>query len=118
MGPQEALAGGFGGGHGFPRNLPSGRPAVDLPRTSMSSPPVAPSAPPAPSPAPPVAKTIPTSVTLHGELRVDPYAYMRERENPDVLAYLHAENSYTTEMTRRTKSLEDELYREMLGRIK
>ncbi|MGH9478194.1 MAG: oligopeptidase B, partial [Terriglobales bacterium] len=47
----------------------------------------------------------------------DPYAWLRERDNPEVLAYLEAENAYTAEATAGLRELEDGLYREMLGRI-
>ena len=39
-------------------------------------------------PRPPVAKQIPTTFTLHGESRTDDYAWLRDRENPEVIAYL------------------------------
>jgi oligopeptidase B len=70
------------------------------------------------NPKPPVAKVIPTSVTLHEEVRVDDYAWLRDRENPEVIAYLEAENAYTAEMMRATEPLQETLYAEMLGRIK
>ena len=68
--------------------------------------------------SPPVAKVVPTRSSLHGEVRVDDYAYLREKENPEVLRYLDAENAYTDAMTQHTKPLEDKLYQEILGRIK
>lgn len=67
---------------------------------------------------PPVAKRIQTSVTLHGELRTDDYAWLRDRENPDVIAYLEAENAYTAAMMRHTEQLQKTLFDEMLARIK
>src|SRR5258708_18600076 len=67
---------------------------------------------------PPVAKKVPTSITLHGEVRVDDYAWLRDRENPEVTAYLEAENAYTAAMMRHTEPLQQTLYDEMLGRIK
>jgi len=74
------------------------------------------SAPPAPIPA--IAKRLDRIETLHGERRVDPYAWLRERNNPDVTAYLDAENAYTEAMTAHTKDLRELLYQEMLARIK
>ncbi len=71
-----------------------------------------------PSPPPPIAKAIPTSVTLHGELRTDDYAWLRDRENPDVTAYLEAENAYTAAMMQHTEPLQKTLFDEMLARIK
>src|SRR5476649_1761630 len=70
------------------------------------------------NPTPPVAKIVPTSITLHEEVRVDDYAWLRDRENPEVTAYLEAENAYTAEIMRATEPLQETLYAEMLGRIK
>ena len=70
------------------------------------------------NPKPPVAKIERTSVTLHGEVRVDDYAWLRDRENPEVTAYLEAENAYTAAAMRHTEPLQETLYAEMLGRIK
>src|ERR1700722_3095807 len=66
----------------------------------------------------PVAKTVPTAVTLHGEVRTDDYAWLRDRDDPEVTAYLEAENAYTAAMMRHTEPLQEALYAEMLGRIK
>ena len=44
---------------------------------------------------PPVAPEHPHPVTLHGDTRVDDYFWLRERQNPEVIAYLEAENAYT-----------------------
>ena len=67
---------------------------------------------------PPIAARIPYSDTLHGEVRDDPYRWMRERDDPRVTAYLEAENAYTAELMRHTEPLQDTLYKEMLARIK
>jgi oligopeptidase B len=69
-------------------------------------------------PLPPIAKVIPTALTLHGETRTDDYAWLRDRADPEVIAYLDAENAYTAEMMRHTEPLQDALFKEMLGRIK
>jgi len=69
-------------------------------------------------PAPPVAKAVPHVECLHGERREDPYRWMRDLHDPDVTAYLEAENAYTDAMTAHTRALQEQLYREMLGRIK
>ena len=69
-------------------------------------------------PRPPVAKRIPVTSTLHGDRRVDDYAYFRDRENPETIPYLEAENAYTDAMTAHTKVLEQRLYDEIIGRIK
>ncbi|MHB1312782.1 MAG: S9 family peptidase [Gemmatimonadaceae bacterium] len=67
---------------------------------------------------PPIASRIPHSETLHGEVRDDPYRWMRERDDPRVTAHLEAENAYTAAMMRHTEPLQDALYTEMLARIK
>ena len=67
---------------------------------------------------PPVAEQIPKVDTLHGIVRTDPYFWLRDKNNPKVIAYLEAENAYTAAMTAHTKALEDSIYREIIGRIK
>src|SRR5207237_1377724 len=46
-------------------------------------------------PKPPVARREPVEYVLHGDRRVDHYAWLRHKEKPEVMAYLQAENSYT-----------------------
>ncbi len=65
----------------------------------------------------PVAKIKPTELEKHGDVRVDNYYWLRERENPEVIDYLEAENAYTDAMTAHTKELEDALFEEIKGRI-
>jgi oligopeptidase B len=67
---------------------------------------------------PPVARQIPKVDTLHGEVRVDDYFWLREKTNPEVSAYLEAENAYTAQRMKHTEALQEKLYQEMLGRIK
>jgi oligopeptidase B len=67
---------------------------------------------------PPSAARKPKVVGLHGDKIDDPWFWLREKENPEVLAYLKAENAYTTAVMAPFRNLEDSLYREMLGRIK
>jgi len=69
-------------------------------------------------PLPPQAKTIPQSQIYHGQTYLDNYAWLRERENPEVLAYLEAENAYTEQVMVPTAQLQATLYQEILGRIK
>ena len=71
-----------------------------------------------PSPGPPIAKVVPKEITVHGDTRVDPYFWMRDRKDPDTIAYLEAENQYTSAQMKHTESLKGKLYAEMLGRIK
>lgn len=67
---------------------------------------------------PPVARAIPVADTTHGDVRIDDYAWLRDRTDPEVIAYLEAENAYTGAMTRHTESLQETLYEEMIGRLK
>ncbi len=74
---------------------------------------------PAPeSPRPPVARKVPKVTVLHGERRVDDYFWLREKANPDVAAYLEAENAYTDAVIKPTLALQETLYQEMVGHIK
>jgi len=66
---------------------------------------------------PPVAARIPHTTEIHGLVLEDDYYWMRERENPEVIAYLEAENAYTEAMTAHTEGLQQTLYQEMVGRI-
>ena len=68
--------------------------------------------------SPPVAKVVPVSTTLFGDTRTDPYAWLRDRNDPDTIKYLEAENAYTKAMMKSTEELQSKLYAEMLGRIK
>jgi oligopeptidase B len=68
--------------------------------------------------APPVAPVIPRSDVVHGETRIDPYHWLRDRSNPDVIAYLEAENQHTDEAMRHTVGLQEQLYQEMRARIR
>lgn len=68
-------------------------------------------------PTPPVAAIKPHKMTAHCHTRVDNYYWLRERDDPEVLAYLEAENDYTQAMMAHTKALQQKLYEEMVGRI-
>jgi oligopeptidase B len=69
------------------------------------------------SSSPPVAKVRPKKTRLHGKTLVDPYAWLREKTNPEVIAYLEAENRYTEAVMKDTEGLQAKLYAEMVGRI-
>lgn len=66
----------------------------------------------------PTAPKRPYEITQHGQTRIDNYYWMRDRSDPEVLKYLHAENDYLEEIMGHTKSLQEMLYAEMKGRIK
>jgi oligopeptidase B len=68
-------------------------------------------------PHPPIATPQPNALSIHGDDRIDPYYWLRDRENPDVIAYLEAENDYAKVMLADTETLQQQLYEEMLGRI-
>jgi oligopeptidase B len=68
-------------------------------------------------PRPPVAPRKPAEQVLHGDRRADDYAWLRQKENPEVIRYLEAENSYTDAVLKPTEALQEKLYQEMLGRI-
>jgi oligopeptidase B len=67
---------------------------------------------------PPVAEKIPKKLEIHGDTRIDNYFWLNERENPKVIDYLNAENSYYDGMTEHTKKFQEDLFEEMKGRIK
>ena len=72
---------------------------------------------------PPVAERRPHSFTVHGITIEDPYAWIKDPgypdvTDPDVLAYLAAENAYFGSVMAPHKPLTDRLYEEMKGRIK
>ena len=67
---------------------------------------------------PPMAKVKPKKLENHGHVRTDNYYWLKERENPEVIDYLNAENDYTDAVMAHTKDLQDELFEEIKGRIK
>ncbi len=68
-------------------------------------------------PEPPEAEKHPHVSTLHGETRHDDYAWLREKSDPKVIAYLEAENAYAEALTADSAALQTSLYTEMLARI-
>jgi oligopeptidase B len=67
---------------------------------------------------PPVARKEHTETQMHGVLLVDDYAWLRDKENPDVTAYLDAENAYADAVMAPLAGLREELYQEMLSHMK
>ena len=67
---------------------------------------------------PPVAKRQLHETKVHGQVLKDYYHWLRERGNPEVRAYLEAENHYTDAVMEETKELQEKLFQEMVGRIK
>src|SRR5690606_19201114 len=66
----------------------------------------------------PQAKKIEKKLEIHGDVRIDPYYWLNERENPEVIAYLEAENQYTDFMMKDTEELQKNLFEEIKARIK
>lgn len=67
--------------------------------------------------APPIAERHPHSLEAHGHVRTDDYYWLKERDNPKVIDYLEAENTYARQMMAHTENLRDTLYEEIVGRI-
>ena len=67
--------------------------------------------------AAPIAKKIEKELTIHGDTRIDPYYWLNQREDPEVIAYLEAENAYTAELMKGTEGLQETLYDEIVARI-
>jgi oligopeptidase B len=55
---------------------------------------------------------------LHGVVLTDDYAWLRDKENPEVSAYLEAENAYAEAFMAPLAGLREELYQEMLSHVK
>ena len=66
----------------------------------------------------PQAKKVPKELKIHGDTRIDNYFWLNDRENPEVIDYLNAENDYGKEVMKPTEKLQEELYEEMVSRIK
>jgi oligopeptidase B len=71
-----------------------------------------------PTPKPPIAKIEPKTDTIHGDVRVDNYFWLRDKEDSTVIAYLEAENAYTEAVMKHTEQFQEKLFEEMKGRIK
>ena len=66
---------------------------------------------------PPTAPIRPKVLENHGDRRVDSYFWLRDKSNPDVLAYLEAENRYTESRMKATEAIQTTLYQEIVARI-
>jgi len=67
----------------------------------------------------PMAEKRPHELTMHGHTRIDEYYWLRDdaRSDPEVLAYLEAENAWFDQVMEPTRELQETLYREMTGRL-
>jgi len=68
--------------------------------------------------APPIARREPKQTPMHGAVLTDDYAWLREKESPEVTAYLNAENAYAEAAMAPLAGLRQELYEEMLSHMK
>ncbi|WP_054816683.1 S9 family peptidase [Nocardia arizonensis] len=66
--------------------------------------------------AAPIAKTVPTERVHHGDVFVDEYEWLRDKENPEVIAYLEAENAYTEARTAHLDGLRKTIFEEIKSR--
>lgn len=66
----------------------------------------------------PVAKKIPTVRSFHGREFIDNYEWLREKDNPETIAHLEAENAYTDAMTAGLTELAESIYGEIKSRVK
>ena len=69
-------------------------------------------------PAGPTARVIPHELTAHGQTRVDDYFWLKNRDDPEVRAYLEAENAYYSRVMGNLAPFEDQLFDEIVARIK
>jgi oligopeptidase B len=69
------------------------------------------------APTPPIAPARPKVLEKHGDVRLDPYYWMREKDDPEVVAHLEAENAYTDAVMAPTADLQETVYREIVGRV-
>ncbi|MEG0931028.1 S9 family peptidase [Algoriella sp.] len=66
----------------------------------------------------PIAKKIEKKLEKHGDIRIDNYYWLNDRENPEVIHYLEEENKYTEEILKPTEEFQAKLFEEMKSRIK
>ena len=66
---------------------------------------------------PPVAAPRPRVLEAHGDRRIDPFYWLRDREDPEVTAYLEAENAYAESVLGESAGLRSKLYEEIRGRV-
>ena len=71
-----------------------------------------------PSPTPPTAERRPHVREHHGDRVEDPYAWMRDLEDPALLAHLEAENAYAEARTEHLAPLRSAIVEEIRSRVK
>ncbi|PMC65043.1 oligopeptidase B [Corynebacterium tuscaniense] len=70
------------------------------------------------TPTPPSAPKHPITRSFHGRDFVDDYEWLRDKESPETLAYLEAENAYTKQCTAHLDGLTEQIYTEIKARVK
>jgi oligopeptidase B len=70
-----------------------------------------------PKTSPPIAKRVTTTRERHGDAVVDEYAWLRDKDDGDTIAYLEAENEWTEAQLAHTKPLQEKLFGEIKARI-
>ena len=70
------------------------------------------------APKPPMAERKTKTTQMHGDTMVDDFFWLREKSNPQVIAYLESENAHTEAAMKHTAVLQEKLYKEMVGHIK
>ncbi|TLP97335.1 S9 family peptidase [Nesterenkonia salmonea] len=68
------------------------------------------------TPVPPIAKKIPTHRTRHGDTFTDPYEWMRDKDSPEVLEHLRAENAFTEAISADQEPLRGAIFNEIKRR--
>ncbi len=66
----------------------------------------------------PTVEKKPKKMEIHGDIRIDNYYWLNEKENPAVIQYLNDENDYYSKITADTNDLQEKLFQEMKARIK
>ena len=66
---------------------------------------------------PPIAKKITKELTIHKHTRIDPYYWLNDKKNPEVIKYLNQENNYASYKMKHTENLQNDLYEEITGRL-
>src|SRR5262245_49915286 len=66
---------------------------------------------------PPIAKRSPHLRSVHGRTSEDPWYWLRDRDDPDVVGYLEAENAFTRAEMAHTEDLQERLFEEIRSRV-
>lgn len=68
--------------------------------------------------AAPVAPKFPQKFINHKDIRIDDYFWLRDRNHPETMKYLHAENKYFDAQMKPLQTVKNKLFKEMKARIK